>query len=304
MNRRAIGVAMTVVIAIVAAVLFWTTRQQEQAVVETAETISERPTVSEPAVPEPTAPATATEHSEWFPDLSHSNSQSAPGTADLRDTFGCDISRLFDDFSLMSKSDEGARSRSQLLSVLGASGDAEMLLAAWQLDYMRAHLENGSAGTLGVQNLERALAVDPMHPVALWNAAMVCGWEPTLDICGSSWLNANIETVLGSNGEYWSRKAANRYGEGDSRGALDALRRAATAPEFDSLGMERTRILERGFSVAPDLDPLERTLTAFVMSLEFPAARNSGLISICSDMAEQSPEWRDACLDLASRYLA
>ncbi|MDJ0908700.1 MAG: hypothetical protein QNI99_05885 [Woeseiaceae bacterium] len=307
MSVRAIKGAVIAAIAIVAAVLFWTTRQPEDGVGEIPDATAERPTVSDPAAPAASATATASERSDWFPDLSDSNGLTSPGTGRMLDTFGCDVDRLRDRYSLLRAPDgqEDNTELARLLSVLNASGDAEMLLAASRLGYLADIRRDGAAiPAERARALKRALATDPLHQAVLWDASQLCGVLPSPDYCEESWFRANLETVLGGNGAYWVREAVRRYRDDNAEGALAAVRRASSAPEFDNYVIEHTRILERALSAASDMDYMDRTLTAFAMSVGLFATENRGILTVCNNEADLNPEWRDACLELASRFLA
>ena len=304
MSRRAIIGGAAAAIAIIAVVLFWTTAEREQEEVASAESTPEQLSLPESVEQEPSLAAASTERRDWFPDLgSTGGAVNADGE---RDSFNCDMDRLVDPLPLLSSADSDDRRQSldQLRSVLSSSGDAEMLLAASGFDHFVAIVDGQPGMAARLPNLERALAADPMNPVVLWDVAQYCGIEPESEICGQAWLRANVDTALGGNGEYWAREAMYRYAAEDTSGALAALRRAASAPEFDDLVIARTRVLERALSAAPDIGYQERAITAYAMSSGIFASSNPGLFSACSTEAWADPVWWDACLDFASRLLA
>ncbi len=308
MSRRKLTSAIFAATVVVAALVLWTTRHPQQQTAPSTEA-----NLDAQSVPGSHAVQTSrAEHSEesrdWFPDLSDTGDSSTPGSDGVRDSFHCDMDRIRARFSLLnSRGDtaEGIQTLKEVLSVLNASGDAELLLAASHLDYLVEHLGDDAAeGAIREPNLARALAADPLHPAALWNAANLCGSEPELGICQSSWLQTNIETVLGGNGEYWAREAVYRYRVGDSQGAFAAIQRASAAPEFENFVAGHARLIERALSTAQDIDYQERAVTAIAMSLGLMDAGNLGLLTVCGTESENDPEWRAACLNLASRFLA
>ncbi len=307
MSRRALSAGVVAGIAIVAVLVLWTTREQGREVVDRTEAHEERPADSDSPAPAGSPPVAPSAQRDWFPDLSSPGETLDADAGGVRASFNCDMDRLQDPYTLLSSvdSDEGKQSLNQLVSTLSASGDAEMLMAASGLEHFAAMVEGETLGPAAlVPNMERALAADPMNPAVLWSAAQLCGAEPEVEICKQSWLRANFDTALGGNGEYWAREAVYRYRADDEPGALAAIRRAASSPEFDNFVVENMRILERAFSAAPNIDYRERAITAYAMASGFFPSRNPGLLRLCGTNAETDPEWWDACLDLASRYLA
>ena len=248
------------------------------------------------------APVAATVHDDveredWFPDLTGRND--VPGI-DLgatvgRETFDCDIDDLIDNLGIEQTldGDAGEEVIRGLLETFTLSGDAELQLAAGLL---AEEVDDDRYG--GLASIERAYRSDPMHPVVLWNAVEACEGEAASGFCADPQLQANVQTVLGSNGEYWALVSSQRYGQGDEAGALDALRRAAAAPEFDNLLMDNVRMLQRAFSMIPDTGYTVQALFAYVTAHDIVSPANSA----CRSEAVTQPEWMDACLALARRY--
>ncbi len=304
MSGRALSAAVVAGVAVVVALVFWTTRQQESTVVESIGTQTEPSADSDPDAHATSRPATPNQHREWFPDLS---SAADAGAGGVRDSFNCDMDQLEDPLRFLTGVDSysGAQALDEFVSVLGSSGDAEMLLAASEFDHFIGIVGGSGLGSAErIPNLERALAADPTNPAILWDAAQLCGVESEIEICNQPWLRANVDTALGGNGEYWARQAVERYGAEDVQGALASIQRAVSAPEFNNFVPEHTRILERALAAASNLEYQERTLTAYVLGSEFFGPSNPGLLTACGAQAESDPLWWDACLELANRFLA
>ncbi|MDJ0908699.1 MAG: hypothetical protein QNI99_05880 [Woeseiaceae bacterium] len=306
---RAISIVIAA-IAIAAALLFWTTRQQEQAVVEARDTTAERPTISDPAAPAPSAPATASERADWFPDLGDRGE--IPGLADGvtegRATFGCDIGELLEDAApMLARADRGVQDPrlDALVDALSASADAELLLANVAARNFQANAgpeeSYDAAEAAAFDDLARAVQADATNPLVLWYASWYCAAASDTTVsCEDPVLQGNVEAILGANGVYWARDAGYLYSRGEHDAALDALKRSATSPTFDSYFIENVRLMERALSLAPDVDYIERAVAAYAMTEDMmsPGYR---LARMCETQAVLDDEWFAACMSVAQR---
>lgn len=295
-----------VAIILLLLVVFYATRLGEEPATESeppSEATSETTTVPG-AAPVAETVSEDREREDWFPDLTDRND--VPGI-DLgatltRDTFGCDLQELADHLGVEDalEGEEGEQRIARLLETFALSGDAELQLAG-------SHLTIAADGGLTenqydygqMASIERAYQSDPMHPLVLWNAASACSADATTGFCADPQVRANIQTVLGNNGEYWALVAEQRYNRGDQDGALDALRRAAVAPEFDNYFMANIRMFQRAFSMIPDTNYTVQTLGAYALSNTIV---EPGIGMACGAEVEARPEWLDACLAVARRY--
>ena len=191
----------------------------------------------------------------------------------------------------------------QYLNTLAYSGDAEHHLAAMQLqmaETLSANAAEDSPQLPEVDHLARALQADPMNPLVLWHAVGACTDPDVHSACTDPNVQANVQSVLGSNGAYWAQVSVQRYASDDSDGALDALRRAAAAPTFDNYFIEHVRMHQRALSLIPDIGPVERALGGYALSMTTLGSNVRGLVPCLS--AAEDPSWFDACAAVANRF--
>ncbi len=287
-------------------VIYYATRLEPEPQPET-EAIPEAGT--EVLTTEGEAPVAATvqedeERRDWFPDLRGHNDVPGVdlGATATRSTFGCDIEELARNIRVESRVVDGETDPrlGALLDILAASGDAELQLAAAQLSSASSGSEDaGIDPNAAAAALERAYRTDPANPLVLWNATQACVGESSPAFCAEPSFKADAEAALSSNGEYWVRVADRLHDQGDRLGALDALRRAATAPELDNYMMANVRMLQRALSMVPDTSYIQQALGAYAFSTMHAAPDR---ISACTPDASNDPELLDACLAIASRY--
>ena len=308
MRGRVVPIVVVAVVVTAMAAAFWSSRQSGDERASETDPVHETSADAGDARGEaPVAPAITEdrEQEDWFPDLSDRND--LPGidlsaTVD-RDSFGCSISELTDrlDIEQDFASTEGEAVIESLLETFLLSGDAELQLAAGLLsDGSDAVVDDYGDRYARMATIERAFRTDPLHPLVLWNAAQACGGEASSGFCADPQVQVNIQTVLGNNGEYWVLVARQRFGRDDRAGALEALRRAAAAPEFDGYFMANVRMFQRACSMMPDTTYTVQTLAAYVVSTDVVDSGTSGIG--CGNDSQTPPEWMDACLAVGSRY--
>lgn len=305
MRGRVVTAVVAVVVVTATAAALWSSRQSGDGTVN--ETEPELDVASDGAARggAPVAPVIpeGREQEDWFPDLSDRND--VPGVnldaAVDRESFNCDIDELAGrlDVEQTFAGAEGEELIESLLETYLLSGDAELQLAAGLLADGTAAEEYGDRYAR-MSTIERAYRIDPLNPLVLWNAAQACGGEASTGFCADSQLQVNIQTVLGNNGEYWVLVARQRFNRDDRAGALEALRRAAAAPEFDGYFMANVRMFQRAFSMIPDSTYTVQTLAAFVLSTEVVDSSPTGIG--CGNESQTPPEWIEACLALGRRY--
>lgn len=180
--------------------------------------------------------------------------------------------------------DEQKLSLSQSLS---ASSSAEHL-------HLAALLENDPVAR--VELLEQAISSSPSDPFLVWSAVRVCSDSAaSLDCPLADWQQRLI-AVDGQNSESWIRIAANRYAAGDTEGALEAMRHAATAGETRIYWTETVEMFERGLAAAGSEQPFpERAGMAFglaAMMLPFYGDHTR----MCVEQSPLNAEWAYTCL--------
>lgn len=303
MNMRT-AIVVIGAIATIAAIAFWFTRSTEP---PAAAQPSAAPVPTEATIDQPAGqPSAGDPQEEWFPDLNDRNDIPGVylGIGDDRSTFGCDVDSMADGLGDSLEGDEGRARFANYMNLLAASGDAEHQLAALQLRAVGqvGVFDGGVSALPNVDHLALALESDPLNPLVLWQAAGTCIEQDSHSACSDLNVRANMQTVLGSNGEYWAQESARLYVAGDTESALDALRRAGSAPGFDNYFMKQVRLQQRALSLAPDLSPVERNLGAYALGL---VATGSGprALAPCFQQADDPP-WFDACTAVANRYIS
>ncbi len=255
---------------------------------QTDEQTLERPTVGGERPPSgtATAPAASNERRDWFPDLSDPQPSLTTGetTAGASGRFDCSLEDVVSDID-----DEEQDERDRLLAdTLSRSANAEDLL---------------SAAIIGadsrIENLSRALAADPRHPLVLWQVTDDCRRGRGGEYCVDPSVRANAEAVLGSNGWYWTQVAAFYYEQGMFDESLEAIQRAVSAPEFDDYYIDYILMLERALSVDSDRPYIDRVVGAIG---HFAAMPFDFLARECRLRSEMDDAWLDSCTMLAERY--
>ncbi len=283
-QRAVIGVGLAVVVIVLVFVLRPSSRPDEQAV--------EQPTVEDARQPSvrPDDPAASNEPREWFPDLS--NPQPSFTTGDTGSAgsgrFDCSIEDVAFDID-----EEEQEERDRLLvETLSRSANAE--------DQLAAAIIGAFIGVdQRIENLCMALAADPTHPLVLWQVTDDCRRGRGGEYCADPSVRANVQTVLGSNGWYWTQVAAFYHEQGMFDEALEAIQRAVSAPEFDDYYIDHVLLLERALSADSDRGYVNRVVGA----IGYVAAMPSDFLARqCTVRSEVDDAWLGSCTMLAERF--
>ncbi len=288
MNNRAVRVVLIAALMIVAAVFFWPPPEPDDPTGE--EATSGLSGTGDSSSAFDAAPA-RDERREWFPDLSDSPSTMTTGdtATGASGRFDCNVEELMRE----DLDEEEKNARTQLLAdTLSRSANAEDQLAAAMI---RPSTEVGPR----IDNLRRALAADPMHPLVLWQVADDCRRGRGGEYCADPYVRANLETVLGGNGWYWVQVAAFYSEQGMYDQSLVALQTAVSAPEFHDYFIDHLMLLERAFSVDSDRSYIDRVVAAMGYTAAMPAEY---LAQHCSYRPLRNSDWLAGCTMLAERY--
>lgn len=142
-------------------------------------------------------------------------------------------------------------------------------------------------------NLLQELTAERLNdPVLVWAALIICGQRPALN-CDLGALEETAIDADGDNGAMWVQVAALRLSTDDEEGAIDALRRAISAPIFDNYYDEQILLVERGLAVGSNLSYSERVFLALGTASVTPIALNSLTARCKSGVAGVWPELCD-----------
>jgi hypothetical protein len=183
--------------------------------------------------------------------------------------------------------------RPKISASLAHSEDSEHLLTAALIGFDRTSKEHLSA-------MEKALAADPDNKLTLWNFLHTCALHPAATMCMDGSIEKRAIVADGGNGLLWGKIAGYRMDRGDIAGALDALLKANTAPQFNDYLIEHTEMVERGLVAAADYPYRERVVYGISVGsssmIKFYAP-----FHFCRKQAQESPEWLQACLEYGKR---
>ncbi len=198
-----------------------------------------------------------------------------------------------EDAAIAEKMAELDRLEQQVVPVLETSASAEHLLVAalmiWSDEPDRA-----------LQLLGEAAYQDPRDPLIASQLLALC-----VEFGGQcSRPRFEIEQMLivadRANGLAWVQVARSRLERSDEAGALNAMQEAAAAATYDAYFPEYVMMFDRGFSASADLPAYERLEAAFGFAAALPASTHP-IIQDCQRLAQNSPEWLDACLRFGER---
>ena len=181
----------------------------------------------------------------------------------------------------------------QMLRVLGASADPDHLLVAALVSWKK---QPPSA----LPMLERAAAMDPRSPLIASQMMELCLAVETCSLSTES-LERQLIAADKVNAMAWVQVARGRLKRADESGALTALREAAAAPLVSDHFIDYVLLFDRGLAASADLEPFDRTAAAIghaaaVHTTSFLVSKD------CFERAEESAEWRDACLRLGQQF--
>jgi len=173
---------------------------------------------------------------------------------------------------------------------LSTSEDAEHLVVA-------AMLERPKDAQRAFELLVRASTLAPENPLVTWNLLQVC--SRTGDVCAGRLNDIENQAIAADagNAALWASMASIRQRRGDDDLALNALRMAAGAPEYNAYFGEHLLLYDRALAAAADRSSMYRIAAAW----GYAAAASGAEIRVladCSEQAESSILWRDYCRQL------
>ena len=201
-------------------------------------------------------------------------------------SFGCDL----DDVG--TNLEDIASRMATMADALSTANNAEYLLAA-------ALLSGFSDPISASDYTNRALQIDPSHPLVFWFATGLCQQGGGGDFCRAQGFANKAHSVLGRNGAYWARVAARHNDDGDPTNALAALKRASIEPEFDFYVADFLLLIERGLAAQGDMNYAERVSLALAFT-PVPGM-HSDIYEMCSENIDADAVWLEACTDYAHR---
>jgi len=150
-----------------------------------------------------------------------------------------------------------------------------------------------------LQRLLSVLALDPDNPLILERLLEACINRPESRVCEERGIVERAAEADGDNGEMWGAIAGYRASRGNTDGALQALRRGASAGTHREYFADVVRVIELGLAAsAGSLSYVERVIEG----IGWAAASTSPWLtaySACRERVAADPLWRDACLDFA-----
>lgn len=153
-----------------------------------------------------------------------------------------------------------------------------------------------------IELIAQALVYDPDNPLILISLGEACFRMPEAAACTARDAEEGVLRVGSSNGAIWARVAAWRHRTGDRDGALDALRRAATAPAYDGYWIDQFLLIERALAASTNYTYVQRVSAA----IGFPSAlvgHDIDSVRICEGEIGAA-EWRQVCISHGARLEA
>ena len=176
---------------------------------------------------------------------------------------------------------------------LAQSDDAENRLVA-------ALLGTADAEPTTYAELHDVLDLEPRNPLIAWNYVEYC--SDRYARCGLAPALVEQRALLAdpSNGALWAKIAAKRFERGNRAGALEAMRQAATASQFDSFWVDHILAFERALRVVPNPNRRNGPIDAIGFVAALPSSEVE-IVRTCKKEAPRSPQWMDACLAYGKR---
>lgn len=151
-----------------------------------------------------------------------------------------------------------------------------------------------------IDAIRRALIAAPDHPLIAWNFQAACSRLPEVPVCTDQNIEDLTIKVDSSNGQTWARIAGLRMKRGDLPGALEALKNATVAPEFNDYWLDHVELFERGLAAAGNPTYRARTAQAIGMAVAM-ASVDGQILDACRNEAVKSVNWLQQCLRYAER---
>lgn len=203
-----------------------------------------------------------------------------------RDDIDCpdDLARI-----VRTNQEQKVHIESAAISLL-ASGDPEHHLAA-------ALLNRWSDPQAALAQLEKSTALESNSPLSAWTALIICGQRSQL-ACDFEALERAAIRVDSENGAMWMQLVGRRLEYNNDEQAIEAMRQAISAPEFDSYYFEQIMLIERALAATSELSLAERVFSGIGFAAATPMAMNT-LIKKCDD--EKTGVWLELCAQLGER---
>jgi hypothetical protein len=178
---------------------------------------------------------------------------------------------------------------------LNGSDVRERLLVSRDAEHLAAAALVSRNVRYRVADITKAVTMGPQNAVVAWTAVQICAAANELLPCPAQQWEEQLLKLDGQNSEVWIRVAARRLERGDATGALDAMQRAASAPESNAYWPDTVELVERGLAAAGGYSFSERAALAFGI-----AAANqpdyASQLKMCKAQSEANRAWADACL--------
>jgi len=172
---------------------------------------------------------------------------------------------------------------------LSTSEDAEHLVVAAMLERLKdVHR--------AFELLVRASTLAPENPLVTWNLLRIC--SRTGDVCAGRLNDIESQAIAADagNAALWASMASIRQRRGDDDRALNALRMAAGAPEYNAYFGEHLLLVDRALAAAADRSSMYRISAAWGYAA--PGGAEIHVFADCREQAETSVLWRDYCRQL------
>ena len=192
--------------------------------------------------------------------------------------------------SLVPSKQELEEMESSAVSILRASNDPESLLAA-------AALSRWRDPPMALELLDQSMRHSSVVPLSAWTAFIICGQRTTLS-CDFEKLEEDAIKADNRNGAMWVQVAASRIDSGRLDGAVEAMRQAIAAPDYDSFYSEQVLLIDRALASTTNLSHIERVFRAGMYSSVSPMSFRS-LRAQCE--SEKTGVWPELCEQLGDR---
>lgn len=220
-----------------------------------------------------------------------------PETAATVDDQSCDEVQFKDLAEIMAE----AESEAQLQNYAARQKQSsERLSVSTETEHLLVAAMQSEAGATRLQLIGRALEISPDSAVTLWTAAHMCSRLSEQHACPLADWTERLLKVDSTNTESWMLAAGIRYRAGDKKGALNALRQAASAPETNIFWSDVVEMVERSLAAAGGHTFPER------VSMAFGTAVTGGpdyraYTSMCAEQSAVDAEWASLCLAYGER---
>ncbi len=151
-----------------------------------------------------------------------------------------------------------------------------------------------------IDAMTKAMQAAPDDRLIIWNFLDSCAALPNAAICRDQYVENRAIEVDGNNGQLWARISGFRFKRGEVNAALDALRKASTAPDFKEYWIEHVGLFVRGLAAANSAPYRDRIVQAIGMAAAMVSDINL-VIDACDTNAVESAEWLHSCVQFGER---